>query len=233
MELNGIFGGFYKISAWITRFACLNILWFIFNIPVLFFAYNLLLAGSIGEMVLTGIILSILTPFIFFPATTAMFSVMRRWVMGDDMKLVSSYWKYFKEEYRKSVLGGMFFGTCWLILAIDFYFYGNTDHDGSGIFYAFFIALSFLLLVFNLHFFSIIVHAKTNLLQALKNAMMITFGSPILTLEVGALSFLFIYLSFHGMAFLLPFGMGAIISFFAFAAFLRFYSKIQERTAAK
>lgn len=228
MELNGIFGGFYKISVWITRFASLNVVWFIVNFPVLFFVYNLLLVESIGEMIITGIIISILAPFLFFPATTAMFAVMRKWIMGDDIKLASSYWKYFKEEYKKSVLGGAVISFFWVLLVVDYYFYVSTSQ--SKLFTAFFIVLAFLLIVFSLHFFSIIVHAKTKLFQALKNALIITIGNPILTIEVGVISALVIYLSFTKFAFLIPFFMGAIIAFFSFAAFLRFYTKLQEKS---
>ncbi|MBM7573551.1 YesL family protein [Aquibacillus albus] len=227
MELTGIIGGFYKISVWITRFAAVNLLWFIFNFPVFFFVYNLLLVETINELVVTVIILSVITPFIFFPATTAMFAVMRKWVMGEDIKLASSYWKYYKEEYKKSVIGGMVIGCFWLLLAIDYYFYINASQ--SKLFIAFFILLAFILAVFTLHFFSIIVHAQTKLFSAFKNAMYITIGSPILTIEIGLISGLILYFSFHGVAFLIPFFIGAIIAFVSFAGFLRFYSKVQTK----
>ncbi|WP_163536172.1 DUF624 domain-containing protein [Gracilibacillus sp. YIM 98692] len=227
MELNGIFGGFYKISVWITRFSAVNLLWFVFNIPFLFFIYNLLLVETIQDLVVTGMIVGILAPFIFFPATTALFAVIRKWVMGDDIALIASFWRYYKEEYKLSVCGGIAISLISILLAVDYYFYIHTSQ--SDLFQAFFILAAFLLAVITLHFFSIIVHAKTKLWPAFKNAMLITLGSPLLTLEIGVISGLILYLSFHVFAFLIPFFMGALIAFVSFAAFYRYYSKIQDK----
>ncbi|WP_066195780.1 YesL family protein [Gracilibacillus timonensis] len=224
MELGGFIGVIYKISLWITRLTTVNLLWFFFNLPIWFFVYNLLLVETVSQLVLTGIIIFILSPLLLFPATTAMFAIVRKWVMGDEINILSSFWRYYREEYKKSILGGFVFVFIWTLLAINCYFYLNTNEN--GLFLAFFILLTFILFVISLQFFSIIVHAQTTLFTALKNAMFFTLGNPILTIELSLISGLFIYISLKEFTFLIPFFTGAIISYFAFSGFYRKYKKL-------
>lgn len=223
MQISGIYGGFYRISVWITRLASVNLLWFIFTLPFFFFVYNLLLVQTASEMIVTGLIVLVLAPFIFFPATAALFSVTRRWIMKEDIRLIATYWKYYKQEYRMSMIGGIWISLICLLLGIDFYFYTQTSQ--SDIFLVFLIVVTFLFSIVTIHFFSIIVHAKTKIMRAFKNAMLITITNPFLTLKIGIASGIVIYLSFFMFAFLIPFFMGAIIAYVAFSSFYRSYSE--------
>lgn len=56
--MNGFIDGYYRFAVWITRFAYLNLLWI---------AFSLVGLGVVG----------------FFPATAAMFAVVRKWVHGE------------------------------------------------------------------------------------------------------------------------------------------------------
>lgn len=222
MQVSGVYGGFYRISIWITRFASVNLLWFLFTLPFFFFVYNLLLVQTVNEMIVTGFIVLTLAPFIFFPATTALFSVTRRWIMKEDIRLISTFWKYYKQEYKMSMVGGIWISLICLLLGIDFYFYLQTSQ--SDIFLAFLVIVTFLFSIVTIHFFSIIVHAKTKIIHALKNAMLITITNPFLTLKIGIASGIVIYLSFFMFAILIPFFMGAIIAYVAFSSFYHSYS---------
>src|SRR5699024_1499262 len=75
----------YNILEWITKFAYVNLLWFVFT-----------LAG--------GIILG------FYPATVAMFAMVRDWLRGkSDLPVLKTYWNYYKTDFFKSNLLGLIF----------------------------------------------------------------------------------------------------------------------------
>src|SRR5690625_1995366 len=65
---DGLSGRLYRICEVITKFAYVNILWFVFTL------LSLIIFG-------------------FMPATVALFSVTRKWVMGDmDVPVFSTFW---------------------------------------------------------------------------------------------------------------------------------------------
>ena len=67
-------------------------------------------------------------PLLFFPATTAMFASVRQWVMqGTISPLLKSYWGYYKENYKKSFLGGLILTAAWAVLIADYYYFVNKS----------------------------------------------------------------------------------------------------------
>ncbi len=75
MQMGGIMGGFYRVSEWIMRFAYVNILW--------------------GLFTLAGLVL-----FGFMPATVAMFTVIRKWLMGEtDIPVFKTFFASFKKRF--------------------------------------------------------------------------------------------------------------------------------------
>ena len=77
-------GGLYAISEWIMKFSLINLLWILFNIPIVFLLLNLLFIEQIEELPLILIPLILLMPILFFPATTAMFAMVRGWIIKDE-----------------------------------------------------------------------------------------------------------------------------------------------------
>ncbi|MRH43599.1 DUF624 domain-containing protein [Aquibacillus halophilus] len=149
---------FYKASEWITRFAFLNILWLIFS-----------LAG--------------LVVFSFFPSTMAMFSVLRKWIMGDrDIPIFRTFWKYFKTEFISSNLMGV------IILLISFTVYLNLkyiDHTSSNELQFFHVPIYVVmisLILTILYLFPTYTHYKLNFLNYFKRAFIIMFTNPVANL---------------------------------------------------
>src|SRR5690606_20734708 len=98
--MNGLMGGLYRISEWIMRFTVINVLWVVCSIPFFFVAFPLLAVQTTSELASVLIVMGAVSPFVFFPATAAMFSVVRKWVMGDpDVPLLKSYFRAYKENY--------------------------------------------------------------------------------------------------------------------------------------
>ncbi|GAE27379.1 hypothetical protein JCM9140_3515 [Halalkalibacter wakoensis JCM 9140] len=88
----------YSILEWITKFAYINVLWAFFT-----------LAG--------GIILGL------FPATVAMFSLIRQWLRGNsEMPVFPSFWNYYKKEFWKSNRLGFIFYLIGFIVGFNIIF---------------------------------------------------------------------------------------------------------------
>ena len=227
MEYTGLIGGIYKVSLWISRFAAINILWLLFNLPIIYFVFTLLSVDSPNDLMTIGMTTVIIIPFIFFPATTAMFGIIRKWILGHEINMLSSFWKYYKENYVKSLLGGILIVLIWILLIEDYYFYLTTN--SSEFFSYFFSILTLLLFVSTLHFFSLTVHMNITLLQIFKNAIYFTFRSPLLTLQLVISTGIVIVLSFSMMTFLIPFFLGSLLAYFSFSSFLRSLVIIKEK----
>jgi uncharacterized membrane protein YesL len=219
MRTEGLFGGLYIITEWATRLAVTNLLWLFFNIPIIFVALNLLITDTNGEFIFFSAIIMILLPFFFFPATTAMFALVRRWILNEvDIPLVRSFWKYYKENYVRSMLGGFVIVLIWAILLIDYFYFVNFVND---LLKYFFYALFFFVAMFTIHFFSNTVHFQTKLLTSLKNALYMTLKNPIISLIVTLMNIILVVISLKIAPFLILFFTGSIITCISFFAFFK------------
>ncbi|MDC3416619.1 YesL family protein [Aquibacillus salsiterrae] len=226
MELDGLTGRVYKITDWILVFVTVNIIWFIFNLPIVYLSISMLLIDEIEQYILLVTMILMLTPFVFFPSTTAMFGVIRKKILDDEveLKIVKSFWFYYKDNYKHSVIGGCIISFLWVILAVDYYFFAQNL---SELFSYLFIALSLILFVFTLYFFAVTVHVYSGIVSGLRNAIFFTFGNPVISFGIGLISVLFIYVSFQISTFFIPFFLGSLIAYISFLGFVRVFKNIQ------
>jgi uncharacterized membrane protein YesL len=215
-------GGLYRLCEWIMRFSVINLLWIVFNIPIAFIVVNILFVKQTGIIVFLLIPLLILLPLLFFPATTAMFASARNLVMKEEGVSIRQYWRYFKENYTRSLLGGLVLTVVWTIWAVDYYYFSKENIILLGIF----LILGIVLFVFTINFFSILSHYHMKLLPAMKNSFLITMGSPLLFFTVLISNSIILYFSLFVFKFLLPFFTGSLIAYLSFSAFYRYYLKV-------
>ncbi|XID93668.1 YesL family protein [Paenibacillaceae bacterium WGS1546] len=218
MEMRGMMGGFYKLSEWIMRLSVTNVLWLLTSIPFWFLVLMFLMAQDTAQLQAVVIPLAIVAPFTLFPATSAMFSVARKWVLGDvDVPLFKTFFRNYKQNYVQAMLGGIIYAVLFAILIIDFQVY-LRQMPGFEILAYLFIALMLLLLISLLHFFSLLSHFHMKTVQLLKNALILTIGRPFrsLLMAVGAVAVIAISMRF---TFLLPFFFGSIIAVYTFYNF--------------
>lgn len=227
MNSNGRHGGLFLIAEWIMKFAVTNILWLFCNVPVLFIVFNMVETASMPLLLLLATILVILMPLTVFPATMALFATVREWIIveKDSGQLLKAYFRYYKENYLRAVQGGIILTILWVILAIDLYYFFNHN---MVLFYLLAI-LSIILYVFTVNFASISVHYNMSLKIALKNAFMITLGSPLLFLATAMSGGIVIYISMNVFRVLFVFFTFSFIAFLSFAAFYRQYLTIIEK----
>lgn len=149
---------FYKLCEWIMRLAFVNLLWIVFTI--------------------TGLLL-----FGFFPSTIALFTIIRKWIMGKtDIPILQTFWLTYKKEWIKSNrLGTALVGTGILIF-VEYLIIFNVNEPIIQLskypLLLLFISYVFLLL----YVFPTYVHYHVSLLQLLKNAFFIMLINPFYTI---------------------------------------------------
>ncbi|ARK32083.1 YesL family protein [Halalkalibacter krulwichiae] len=197
----------YAILEWITRFAYINALWIIFT-----------LAGAI----LLGL----------FPATVAMFSVIRQWLKGKtDLPIFSTFWQYYKTEFLKSNRLGLLVYLVALIIGFNLFFlYANIGELLTWTSAP--LLAGIILFVFILFYlFPAYAHYDLGLFQLIKNAFLTMLVSPIhnVVIIISLVAFYFIVTVIPALAFIFGASFyGFITMWFALHAF----NRIQEKQSA-
>jgi uncharacterized membrane protein YesL len=210
------------------RLSVINVLWVICSIPFFYLALVGLYNGA--ELFLqTLVLLGIVAPFTFFPATAAMFTVARKWVSGDeDVPLLKTFFRGYKENYVQSMIGGILYVLLAVMIYVNYRFY--LGQAGSlKLVSVLFITFSLILLASLFNFFSIMVHLHMKVLQILKNALLITIGNPLASIALIVCNGVILYISLFKFTFLIPFFMGSLIAIFSFWMFYRSFTRIQAK----
>ncbi|RLL47126.1 DUF624 domain-containing protein [Oceanobacillus piezotolerans] len=217
--------GIYAVSEWIMRFSVINLLWILFNVPIAFIVISIVFANCSADILLLIPLLIILLPLLFFPATQAMFASTRDWVLKREEKgLIKGFWNYYKENYKNSMLAGIIFTVMWTIWYVDLYYFSMNNI--LIMFVIVFIGL--LLFIYTINYFSVSVHYDLNLRTLLKNAFLITLGSPALSIAVLFITGIITIISTRFIV-LIPFFSGSAIAFLCFSAFYRQYLKLHGK----
>lgn len=153
--MNTTFGKLYQTMDWITKFAYVNVLWILFT-----------LAG--------GVILG------FYPATIAMFALVRDWLRGKtDLAVWKTFWNYYKRDFIKSNLLGLFLNLLFIFIAIDIYYIQTNENDQLAWTYIPLFAFMLLVVLYLFYIFPSFVHFDLKLAPLLKNTFLIMIISPV------------------------------------------------------
>lgn len=203
--MGGMVNGFYRLSEWIMRFAYVNLLWVAFTLVGLVF-------------------------FGFMPATTAMFAVVRKWVMGDkDIKIFTVFWKTYRKDFVKAnVLGYLLFIIGYL-LTIEFQILRAQSSVTYLIASYGVVALFILLFIIVMYFFPIFVHFNLKPLQYLKWPFVIGIIHPILTIFLFVAVGLLYYVTFKTIPALLFFFGGSVTAFILMWGSYKTFPKYEKK----
>ncbi|MGG4490932.1 YesL family protein [Metabacillus idriensis] len=216
MKLGGLPQQLYTITEWITRIFTANIIWLFFNLPIVYLTFNLFAINEPAGLIVNGLTIAFFAPFILFPATTALFGIVRKWVTTDSqVPLIRSYWRFYKENYVRSMTGGLIIVPLWIILVIDYFYFESAN---SPLYYVF-LAAGMFMFVFTLHFFSNTVHFHLKLFQSLKNSMLLSLGKPVHTVGIAACALILFYISTSLFPLLVLLGLGSLVALAAFFVF--------------
>lgn len=241
MEMRGLMGGFYRLSEWIMRLSVTNLLWVITTLPFWFIFATFFILPSmnpdyaslseeqmLGQLYMGLYSCAAVLPFVVFPATSAMFTTVRKWVMGDvDVPLFKTFFRGYRENYKVSMFGGILYTLMFVIIILDIQFY-NSGTPGLELIAYVFMGIAVLLVVSMFNFFSMVVHYHMKTFQLVKNAVLITIGRPFRSLSSAIAAAGIIWLSMR-FTFLLPFFSAVAIAYLAFLNFYQIYLKLKEQ----
>lgn len=97
--MDSLNGKIYRASEILTGFFVLNLLWLITSLPVI----------------------------TAFPATAAMFGVVREWARNPDNGSVEPFFRHFKANFAQSLLIELIWTLFGIVLAFDFYVAGQVE----------------------------------------------------------------------------------------------------------
>jgi uncharacterized membrane protein YesL len=226
MNLSGLMGGVYYISQWIMRLSITNILWLLFNLPIVYFMINLMFLENKQSIVANMIVITIMLPIIFFPATTALFGVVRRWVLKDfDAPLFKSFLTYYKLNYLRSFLGGMVIVPIWVALIVNFLYYSENHRTVA---FSILIIVTMFLFVITSHFLANTVHLEIKFFDSLRSSVYLCCGNVFYSLAIFLTTVLIFYVSFYVFTFFMAVLIGPCFAAAAFFGYLRAYTRVQS-----
>ncbi|ULO05705.1 DUF624 domain-containing protein [Paenibacillus sp. 19GGS1-52] len=237
MEFKGAMGGLYRVTEWISRIAFSNILWALCSVPFLLVAVLKVImlgsgTGGPNEQITLNWALCILAPFTVFPATAALFTVVRKWVMGNtDVSTFRTYFQGYKENYVKSMLGGIIYTLLFVVMYVDVTVY-MTQMANFKIVGILMLVLMIILFISMFNFFSIIVHYQMTFKEVVTNSILLTIARPIRVFStlVGAAVLVYIGLRYPALYFICIPTLIAMVAFFNFYAT---YNKLQLQVEKK
>ncbi|UFU00623.1 YesL family protein [Radiobacillus kanasensis] len=186
--MGSLSGWLYRMCEWITRLVYVNLLWIGFSL------IGLLLFG-IG------------------PATSSMFTVIRKWVRGqEDINVFSTFRKTYKKDFWKANLLSFLLIVGGCLLYIDFLFIGQLEGAVMSLLSGLLLLLTMLYIVIVLYVFPVFVHFELKPWQSIKYAIHLGVSSPLSMLIIVASLLLMYYVTVYIPA-IIPFFSGSIVSF--------------------
>jgi uncharacterized membrane protein YesL len=178
---SGLAGGLYTISLWISRLAYLNALWILF---------------TLGGFVVLGV----------FPATAAVFTVMRYWNQGkEEVPVFQTFWRAYKSSFGQiQIIGYLLVGIC-AILYFNYHFFMEKEgvlftaaKVGTG-------SIIIIVMIVLIYIFPVYVHYELGTLEYLKNALFIGLSHLLHSFVMIIVTAIFIYafLKYSGYLFLI------------------------------
>lgn len=197
--------GFYDFGVKLLKIIYLNFLWLFFS--------------AIGLFV-----------FGIFPATIALFTITRQFLLNIEKPITKTFWEVYKTEWLR---GNGYAGISYiivLILAIDFYAIYMVDSLSFLLIPTFIIA--FLIFGTLFFFFPVYVHFDLAFLAMIKQAFLFTITSPF-TVILNALCIVLTYGIFNIMPGAIPLFAGSVLSWFVMKFSLHSFKKIEQRKVSE
>lgn len=180
------------------EFIYLNLLWILFSLPI----------------------------FTIWPATAAMFGVIRKWLQGEDIVIFSSFKKLFIDNFSISLITGLIWLLLGFILLMDFYFINRFSfaYQMAGLFL--FGISSFLFSMVSVYLFPVIVHLKMGWAGVWRNALILAISNPINSMINIGIAFAVLFLGSRYP--ILLFGLGSIGAYYQYQSVNRIFMKLKE-----
>jgi uncharacterized membrane protein YesL len=147
-----------------------------------------------------------------FPATTAMFAVLREWKTQGDIHVFSAYVRFLKENFKQGFIVGMVWLVFTSLLLGDFIITNQFDSNVKYVLFSFFFLLTIIYLFATVMIFPIMAHYRVSWKGAIKNAILFSIGKPYYSvLSLFILAAVIILCFYFPGATLMSFSMGAFL----------------------
>lgn len=144
----------YEAIEWVTRFAYLQLLWIL---------------GSLAGLVVFGI----------YPATAAVFSVTRQWLIGNsDQKILPMFMRYYRQDFLKTNKLGLWITFLLLLVYLDVFYLQNQ----YSLLAIPFLAFTFIISLYLLYIFPVYAHFEYSVAEIIKNSFLLPIVKPSATL---------------------------------------------------
>ena len=194
---------FYRWLEVFANFLLLNLLWLLACIPVL----------------------------TIYPATAAMFAVVRDWVRKKDVGVIQPFFLGFRENFKQSFVIGMVWTLFGTALVLDFFLVNQMPSGLSTVLY---LLLSFMLLLYaftSVYLFPVMVHFDTTWPVVLKNSLLLGIGRLLTTVQC-----LLVVVITVSVSFFAPFTLlitGSITAYLVYRLCDREFRRVEALTRAR
>ncbi|QKE74484.1 YesL family protein [Arthrobacter citreus] len=173
MILGKTMGKLFTICEWIMKLAYVNLLWFLF---------------SIAGLIIFG----------FFPATVALFTIVRKWILKEaDLPIWRTFLAVFLKEFKNANKLGLVFIFSGIFLAFDVFYIRTVEGLFQFILIVPLLIITAVYLMILLYIFPIYVHYDFKLKEYIKNAFFLSIFHFHITLlmlvSLVAILFLLLY----------------------------------------
>lgn len=203
--MKGFTNSIYKTSDWIMKLAYVNILWIIFSL--------------IG-LVILGL----------FPATIAMFTVVRKWVYSDQesFSAFKLFWNTYKKEFLKSNVIGLIIMIISYLFYLEIQFIQVYNHEFLNLFFYPLLILLFVFVLTVLYVFPTYVHYDIKIFHLIKNSFLMMVLNPISTIFM-IMGCITIYILSVMFPVSVLFFSGSLFAFFTIKSAFIAFRKIEEK----
>ncbi|WP_066190621.1 YesL family protein [Gracilibacillus timonensis] len=201
--MKGFVNGYYRLANWVTQLAYFNMLWVLFSVAGL---------GILG----------------FFPATAALFAVIRKWMLEEDIRVFQTFWKYVRKDFIKANILGYLVLAIGYILYIEFQILWSSGQTMYVLASFGVLALVFLYVIMLLFLFPIFSHFNLSMVNYLKWPLVIGIIHPILTVFIVLTLSVSYYVVFMTIPALLFFFGGSITAYFLTWGGFKTFSKYEK-----
>lgn len=226
LEMKGITGVFYAMSEWVMRLSAINLMWFILSLPFIILLFTVDMSSG-GGIVFFGAAAWVFLSFLVFPATAAVFSMVRAWIVEHDFSSVfRKYVFHLKTDYKENAITGAVFALVWLVWYYSYFFLHAQDSSLALLL----LPAGLALFVYTVNFLCINAHFRMGRAERAKNAFFVSAGRPLTGVYILVSSGILLWISITQLLILLPLLTCSMIAFVSFAAFYRVTQKVHEKS---
>lgn len=150
----------------------------------------------------------------FFPATTAMFAIIRKWMIGqsNELPIFKTFFKLYTHYFIQANLLGVIYLAIGALLTVDLHFFRYSNGLFTNVLLLVIYSLIAIYSIMLLYLFPVYVHYEQNILENVKYTFILTIARPLHALLM-VITLIATLLMFRYLPGLVPFCFGSVSGF--------------------